>query len=371
MTREIQTLGPGLALSGGGFRATLFNLGALWRLNELGWLKKLAMITSVSGGSIVSGVLGFKWRKLIFDANGVATNFQAEVAAPVRHFCTQSIDVTAGLEGLANVFESIPQRVAAKYRDELFGDATLQDLPDLETNPRFVIYATSLQSGASVRMSRKYLADYRVGRIATPRIPLATAVAASSAFPPVLSPVTIDFDPAVWENQEGADLYAQVEYRRRLYLTDGGVYDNMGLEAIWDRCKIVLVSDAGAPFSPEPTPERAWTSQVARVLDIATEQTRRLRRSWLVGDFKEKRRHGTYWGIATRIADYQLDDTLARDGPTTEALQHIRTRLNPFTDAEQSRLINWGYALADAAMRSHVLEAAPLKGALPYAEFPL
>jgi NTE family protein len=371
MAREMQTLGPGLALSGGGFRATLFNLGALWRLNELGWLKKLAMITSVSGGSIVSGVLGFKWRKLTFDANGVATNFQAEVAAPVRHFCTQSIDVTAGLEGLANVFESIPQRVAAKYREELFGNATLQDLPDPETNPRFVLYATSLQSGASVRMSRKHLADYRVGRIPAPAIPLATAVAASSAFPPVLSPVTIDFDPAVWENQEGADLYPQVEFRRRLFLTDGGVYDNMGLEAIWDRCKIVLVSDAGAPFSPEAAPERAWTSQVARVLDIATEQTRRLRRSWLVGDFKEKRRHGTYWGIATRIGDYGLADSLARDSATTQALQHVRTRLNPFSDTEQCQLINWGYALADAAMRSHVLETPAAKGALPYAAVPL
>ena len=72
---------------------------------------------------------------------------------------------------MVNVFDSIPQRVAAKYRDELFGDATLQDLPDPSTAPRFVFYATSLQSGASVRMSRKYLADYRVGRIPNPTLP--------------------------------------------------------------------------------------------------------------------------------------------------------------------------------------------------------
>jgi len=366
MAREIQTLGPGLALSGGGFRAALFNLGTLWRLNELGWLKKLAMITSVSGGSITSAVLGFKWKGLTFNADGVATNFIDQVVAPVRHFCTLSIDISAGIEGFVSVFESIPQRVAAKYRDELFGDATLQDLPDSDTNPRFVIYATSLQSGASVRMSRKHFADYRVGRIPGPTVPLATAVAASSAFPPVLSPVTIDFDPAAWESQEGADLYPQVEFRRRVYLSDGGVYDNMGLEAIWERCKIVLVSDAGAPFSPEAAPERAWTSQVERVLGIAVEQTRRLRRSWLVGDFQAKRRQGSYWGIATRIADYQLHATLLTDTAATAALQHIRTRLNPFSDEEQMQLINWGYALADAAMRSHVLEAEPAMGTLPY-----
>src|SRR5262249_29650449 len=151
--------------------------------------------------------------------------------------------------------------------DELFGDATLQDLPDDATNPRFVIYATSLQSGASVRMSRKHLADYRVGRIPTPTLPLATAGAASSAFPPVPAPVVIELDPNALHKEEGAVLLPQVEYRRRLFLADGGVYDNMGLEAIWDRCKIVLVSDAGAPFSPEAAPERAWISQVARVLD--------------------------------------------------------------------------------------------------------
>jgi NTE family protein len=370
MAREEQTMGPGLALSGGGFRATLFNLGALWRLNDGGWLKKLAMITSVSGGSITSGVLAFKWSKLTFDGAGVATNFRDEVAAPLQHFCTLSIDVTAGIEGLVNVFDSIPKRVAAKYSDELFGAATLQDLPDPATEPRFVFYATSLQSGASVRMSRKHLADYRVGRIPNPTLPLATVVGASSAFPPVMSPVIVDLDPALWQDQDGADLYSQIEYRKRLYLADGGVYDNMGLEAIWKRCKTVLVSDAGAPFSPEPAPERAWPSQVARVLDIACEQTRRLRRSWLVGDFIEKRRHGAYWGIATKIGAYGVGDALAKDSAATEALQHIRTRLNPFTAVEQAQLVNWGYALADAAMRSSVDTALP-KGKLPFPDTPL
>jgi len=369
MAREEQTMGPGLALSGGGFRATLFNLGALWRLNDGGWLKKLAMITSVSGGSITSGVLAFKWSKLAFDGAGVATNFRDEVAGPIQHFCTLSIHVTAWIEGLVNVFDSIPKRVASKYSDELFGDATLQDLPDPATEPRFVFYATSLQTGASVRMSRKHLADYRVGRIPNPTLPLATVVGASSAFPPVMSPVVVDLDPALWEDQEGADLHSQIEYRKRLYLGDGGVYDNMGLEAIWKRCEIVLVSDAGAPFSPEPAPERAWPSQVARVLDIACEQTRRLRRSWLVGDFIDKRRHGAYWGIATKIGAYGVD-ALAKDSADTAALQHIRTRLNPFTPKEQAQLVNWGYALADAAMRSSVDTALP-KGKLPYPDTPL
>ena len=48
---------PGIALclSGGGYRAMIFHLGALWRLNQLGFLKNLSRVSSVSGGSITAG----------------------------------------------------------------------------------------------------------------------------------------------------------------------------------------------------------------------------------------------------------------------------------------------------------------------------
>src|SRR5437762_13674298 len=66
--------GMALCLSGGGYRAMLFHLGTLWRLNELGLLKGLKKISSVSGGSITAGVLGLAWKNLTFDAGGIATN---------------------------------------------------------------------------------------------------------------------------------------------------------------------------------------------------------------------------------------------------------------------------------------------------------
>src|SRR5688572_887769 len=76
--------GIALCLSGGGYRAMLFHVGALWRLNEWGYLPKLARISSVSGGSITAGVLGFKWAKLGFDDNGVGRAFDQAVVQPVR-----------------------------------------------------------------------------------------------------------------------------------------------------------------------------------------------------------------------------------------------------------------------------------------------
>lgn len=371
-----RVLERGLALSGGGFRATLFNLGSLWRLNELGYMRTLDIITSVSGGSITSGVLALGWKHLRF-VNDVAQNFKELVAQPLMDFCKLNVDLGAGLGGIFSVFDSIPDEVAAKYDKELFHGATLQDLPD-ETlpptdpnaGPRFLFYATSLQTGSSVRLCRKRLADYKIGEIPKPTTPLATVVAASSAFPPVLSPVVLKTDPGQWTRLDGAYLYDDADLRKKMYLTDGGVYDNMGLEAIQDRCAVVLVSDAGAPLAIDDSPSKDWTRQTLRVLDIITEQTRALRRRQLINDFINQVRAGTYWGIRTKIGDYGLPDTIVADSPTTAALAGVRTRLNHFTDQEQGQLINWGYALTDAAMRRHVATGA-LKGSLPLPAYPL
>src|SRR5215210_3805761 len=54
--------GIALCLSGGGFRAALFHLGAVRRLNELGILSRLDTISSVSGGSIISAHLAGRIR---------------------------------------------------------------------------------------------------------------------------------------------------------------------------------------------------------------------------------------------------------------------------------------------------------------------
>src|SRR3954462_12437087 len=62
--------GMALCMSGGGYRAMLFHIGSLWRLNEVGWLPKLKRISSVSGGSITSAQLALAWPDLNFDPSG-------------------------------------------------------------------------------------------------------------------------------------------------------------------------------------------------------------------------------------------------------------------------------------------------------------
>ena len=91
--------GIGFSLSGGGYRAMIFHLGALIRLNEAGILAKIKRISSVSGGSITAGVLGMKWKRLTF-VGGVANNLQAEVVDPVRKMAGKTIDATAIIGGV-------------------------------------------------------------------------------------------------------------------------------------------------------------------------------------------------------------------------------------------------------------------------------
>jgi NTE family protein len=358
--------GIALCLSGGGYRAMLFHLGALLRLNELGVLPKLARISSVSGGSITAGFLGLKWRNLAFDANGVSPVFQQEVVAPIRGLAERTLDEGAILSGILSP-GSISDKVAKAYQKHLFGNATLQDLPP--DPPRFVINATSVQSGALFRFSRPFAADYRVGQILNPRIELAVAVAASSAFPPVLSPLRMELNPAVWapaSGQPSEDLHKE-PYLSEVVLTDGGVYDNLGLETAWKRYKTILVSNGGGKMQAEPDPHGDWARHALRVNDIIDNQVRSLRARQVIGSFEAGERQGAYWGIRTDIRDYELPDCLSCDFGKTTSLANTPTRLKQLDDVVQERLINWGYAVCDAAMRKHVVKTAAKATAFPFA----
>ena len=119
----------GLALSGGGYRAALFHLGSLWRLNEFGCLKLLAEVTSVSGGSITVAYLGLSWDRLKFEENGVAENFTKEIVPPIKALCSKTIDVDSVLVGLIDPCHRPIDYIASHFRKELFGKKTLQDLP--------------------------------------------------------------------------------------------------------------------------------------------------------------------------------------------------------------------------------------------------
>ncbi|MCG6203189.1 patatin-like phospholipase family protein [Rhodopseudomonas sp. HC1] len=342
--------GIALCLSGGGYRAMVFHIGALWRLHETGYLQRLKRISSVSGGSITAGLLALKWRELSFATDTTLSEFVPKVVAPLRAFAGTTIDIGAILRGMLPG-SSVGDEIAKAYDRELFRGASLQDLPE---TPRFVINATSVQSGALWRFSRLYMRDYRVGKVNRPKVEVAKAVAASSAFPPFLSPFRLALDPADFEPNTGDDLQ-RPPYTSQALLTDGGVYDNLGLETAWKRYTTILVSDAGGQMAPEEGPKTDWARHAYRVLNLVDNQVRALRKRQVIDSFEAKIRAGTYWGIRTNIADYGLGQhALVCPHDRTMKLADIATRLSAIDDLTQDRLINWGYAVCDAALRRWV-----------------
>jgi NTE family protein len=357
--------GVALCLSGGGYRAMLFHLGTLWRLNELGYLPKLDRLSSVSGGSITNGVLALNWSNLGFDANGVAMNFDQQVTQPIRNMASQSIDVSSVITGL---FGGISKKIADHYNQFLFNHAKLQDLPDA---PRFVFNATSLQTGVLWRFSKPFMGDYKVGLVKNPDLELATAVAASSAFPPVLSPLVLQLDP----NSFATDTVPPPEitnpdFRKQIVLCDGGVYDNLGMETAWKQNKTVLVSDGGGALGGDSDPAKDWLGQTNRVLLVIYNQVSALRKRWLIELYSTGVRDGAYWGDGSDITRYQLADALVCPFDVTTKLAQTPTRLTKMDDPSQQQLIDWGYAICDAAMRKHVLPpGAPAPQSSPYGTF--
>jgi NTE family protein len=204
--------------------------------------------------------------------------------------------------------------------------------------------------------------------IKNPKISLAAAVAASSAFPPILSPAEIDVNPSDFVPDPRCDLQRE-PYTDTMVLSDGGVYDNLGLEPAWKRYKTILVSDGGGQMQPEPEPAGDWAQHAKRILDIVDNQVRSLRKRQLIDSFVSGLRSGAYWGIRTDISRYQVSEPLDAPQEKTIEIANTPTRLKRMPEARQHLLMNWGYAVCDAAMRKHasvfIAEASP-KAIFPF-----
>ncbi|ARQ09869.1 patatin/phospholipase-related protein [Rhizobium etli] len=355
----------GLCLSGGGYRAMLFHAGSLARLNEAGLLAKLDMISSVSGGSIASGLLAHVWPRLAFE-NEVAVNFRAEYVDRILAFSQIFADGPSFLKGAFNPFSSAAEEVAKLYERHLF-DGRSPSLSDLPVSPWFVFCASNLSTGSLFRMSNRYIADYRIGLSFHPALSLATAVAASAAFPPVLSPLRLDLSKFPWKREKLDDTVGDPVAPERAILSDGGVYDNHGMEPALKRCDCLLVSDAGAPWRSSASGYWNYLSQLKRVLDTTDNQVRSLRRRDLIGGFKaakqadllglddlaksalRARTHGVYWSIDSKDAELKAYASYTLP-PSSVVPSEVGTYLHFLGTRETEHLTNWGHYVCDAML---------------------
>ncbi len=373
MARKLQ--GQGLALSGGGFRASLFHLGVTRRLHELGALQETTRLSSVSGGSILAGFLAH--RMLARNATRLEfEDWEREVSAPFRKLVRKDIRTGLFVRHLAwNWIWPAPRaRGLEKALRRRIGSRRLAELPT-DGGIEFVFLATNIETGTPFRFTAR-----KIGSHVTPAaMTIAEAVAASACFPPIFGPLKVEKDG-----------------KTIAHLTDGGVYDNTGMEPIWNTNKVVLVSDAGTPFDFKVP--RWFGARIMRYVDIGRNQVGALRRRAIIRrlhrDYRTVRvgqgpspcalaededcyMHdkrltdkptGAFWRLASRKSNFceNCSEEFARELSELEAdwygypedlqLSHIgeiRTDMDSFTEAEAKILENHGYFMADLAIRRH------------------
>jgi NTE family protein len=348
---EGQRQGIGLCLSGGGFRAALFHLGALRRLHELGVLAKLWTISSVSGGSVAAAHLA---TRLPWPAPETV-DWDKRVAGTFRGFASRNVRTLPLLTRLVpwNWFRSSSavEALAEAFRRRL----TPLELGDLPGLPNFVLCATDMAFGDNWVFQKDRMGAYQPGYV-TPfptEWPLARAVAASACFPPVFNPMRLPFPKDRYVGGHAVAGDARDAGLEDLRLTDGGNYDNLALEPVWKDHETVLVSDGGGLFRFES--DRSLFRRFRRYTAIVENQARALRKRWLISSFKTNVLKGTYWGIGSARSRYVAGDRVGYSKDLAETvIASIRTDMDAFSEAESAVLENHGYLMADVAIRTHV-----------------
>ena len=331
------TLGPdqklGLALSGGGFRASLFHIGVLARMAELDLLRHVGVLSTVSGGSIIGAYYYLKVKQLL---EGDRKDAQGAVAAPsseayveiVREIETEFLDAVqtnvrmrALLDPVANakmIFAddySRSDRIAEIY-DVCFYRRFSKDearkiaLPDLLITPSGMqpgfnvhdynrtadykipilnINATTLNTGGRWVFTAEWLGEAEPAIGAIGKIPPLKQIRYSDAglsekqrnklaqiglAEAVAASACV---PAIFAPLAIHDLYEPGPNGEEIVveLVDGGVYDNQGLDALISQgCDHVICSDASGQIEENRTPSSQLWPVATRANEILMTRVR-------------------------------------------------------------------------------------------------
>ncbi len=359
----------GLALSGGGARAAVFHLGVLGRLAEEGLLERVTFISTVSGGSLAVGLV----HALSRNRWPTSVEYLGSVSDEARRRLT-GVDVQREvimqtllrpwllLWGRAKVVSEVIQR--------FWGVSGL--LRDLPAEPRWIINATTYESGKNWRFSHKRMGDYILGHVAHPALPVADALAASAAVPVAIGPLRLRTSDFEWFQYKEGWRTETVPIRPRsryVHLWDGGVYDNQGIESLYkvgrreyrEGFDFLIVSDASSRF--DTSKPFLLHHRAQRIGDIAREQVRGLRARGLVEHFSTVSDSGAYLQMGNpaskilRDAEMPEDEVLSIGGgclPETEVRMaaEFGTTLRKLSEEEFDRLYRHGREVTDCTLAS-------------------
>ncbi|WP_411725293.1 patatin-like phospholipase family protein [Methyloglobulus sp.] len=219
----------GIAMSGGGSRAANFSTAVLLELEKLGILQKTAVISSVSGSSLVAAYYGLYgcdpelWNPTEL-RNRFRTNFELfwlgrwlDPRNIARYWFTNF-----------NRSDMMLQEIDSKLFDEKQFKDMNQGRSPIPGTPRILINATSYTNGLQFVFSDEQFEDRLNSRLDT--YPVANAVMASSSFPVVFHDITLK-DYTIKDRALSGDELGDATQNYE-HLIDGGPSDNLGVEPL-------------------------------------------------------------------------------------------------------------------------------------------
>lgn len=303
----------GISLSGGGFRATVFHLGVLARLAEENWLEQVTLVSTVSGGTLAAGLIyannHFAWP--------TSRQFVDQVIPKARELLThvdlQSELFWRALRSPLNILKPRANYLSSLLQQRWGISAKLCDLPK---HPRWLINATTYETGKNWRFESFRMGDYVFGYTRDTMIPLSDAVAASAGFPGLIGALEVETGRYRWfkypelspDAAAAPDAGSTLEWKTQsvqpaypqVHLWDGGVYDNFGLEGVFDpdtgwrkEIEFLVASDASGKAKAETY--RPGVPALYRIITgIMMDQVRALRARAILERMKNHKDPGVF-----------------------------------------------------------------------------
>ena len=376
-----------LALSGGGFRATVFHLGVLARLAEDDRLEDVNFLSTVSGGSLCAG--------MIFAQNGLrwptsAEYFDSVLLTAYRLLTTLDFQVDLidrVLGSLDNLFDTRADDLSELMKERWGVDVPLSRLPE---SPRWLINTTCYETGKNWRFERFRMGDYLFGySYDTDKVQLSDAMAASAGFPGLVGALSLNVAPYNWfkylDRQEDdqavdrplMDVGRQMKRKTHkvdpmfptVHLWDGGVYDNHGLEGLHDfqngwrkDVEFLLVSDAAGKSGPEEY-HKGPQALFRIITGIMMDQVRSLRSRAIIERIVNHKDPGAFLANGNSCTEVltkaKREDALSRISPFCLDDAQVKragafpTVIRKLTDEEFLLLFRHGFEVADYTLYAY------------------
>ncbi|RXJ77041.1 hypothetical protein CRV03_07195 [Arcobacter sp. F155] len=337
----------GIALSGGGFRASVFHIGVFETLAKNGYLDQINTISTVSGGSLTVGLI-FKINNNKWPTN---EEYLENVLPKMKNYFTN-----IGLAKHALIRLIIPKHwlnlfsraniIAYTLKKEWGLTGKLSELPD---KPIWEINATTNETGKNWRFSKEKMGDYKFGYIMNPDYEISNAIASSTAFPGLIGRFTFKvlsykewhyFD---WDNKQFKK-DQKVRIFNKLHLSDGGLYNNLGEESLIEKLgetlskdiNFIIVSDATKALkSTESKSVINVLGRTLRLIDITMDQIKMLRVRALHNFFDKNPKNGLY----LQLGQYK---NLMKSKYDLDMLMNIKTSLFKLSNKEYDELKKYG-----------------------------